>query len=184
MAAYDALPDCSNASAQPFAWRLGSGAGGPLAELIRFLFYLAIALLIAWALYTLFRRLIRRRAYAKPEPSTPSVFAPRPATVPDLLSSAQEQAAQGNYRLALRSLYTALLVHLDRLGALDYQPTQTDEEHLRALQKRGMQALYAQLRPIAELVERRWYGLEATTAEDFQRASQIAQPILAQHEAP
>jgi hypothetical protein len=155
--------------------------GGPLSELLQLLFYLIIALLIAFALYMFFRWLLGRPPRA--EAPTPGLFEPTRATPPDLLRMAEEQAAQGNYRLALRYLQTAALVHLDRLGFLTYEPTNTDWEHLRALRAHGQEALHAQLLPLTELVQRKWYGLEEAAPEDFQRARQAIQPILARHGA-
>ena len=178
---YAAQNDCPPQNERS-VWRFQMGdLGGPLSELLQLLFYLIIALLIAFALYTLFRWLLGRPPRA--ETSMLGLFESTQATPPDLLRAAEEQAAQGNYRLALRHLQTAALVHLDRLGFLTYEPTNTDWEHLRALRDHGQEALHAQLLPLTELVQRKWYGLEEAAPEDFHKARQAIQPILARQGA-
>ena len=178
---YGAPQECPTGARLP---RIGipfSGDYSFLANLIQFLFYLGLALLVAFALYFFFRWLVERRT--QPQLPVSAVLDPIHATPPDLLRAAEEHASQGNYRFALRYLYTAVLVHLDRSGYLQYEPTNTDWEHLRALRVQGHESLHALLLPLTELVQRKWYGIETTLLEDFQQARQAAQPLLVQQGA-
>lgn len=181
LSAYSAPTECPTGARPPRIDIPFSGDYSFLARLIQFLFYLALALLVAFALYFLLRWLLGRQA--QPNIPAPDLLNPTRATPPDLLRAAEEHASQGNYRLALRYLYTAVLVHLDRSGYLQYEPTNTDWEHLRALHAQGHESLHAQLLPLTELVQRKWYGIETTLLEDFQQARQAAQPLLVQQGA-
>jgi hypothetical protein len=150
------------------------------AELLQFLFYLLVGIVIASALYLLFQWWLARRDQASAMRT--DLSEPAPSTTQDALQAAHTNASQRDYRLALRHLHTAALIHLDRLGFLTYEATSTDWEHLRALRAQGHEALHTELLPITELVQRKWYGLEAASAEDFQIAQRILQPILAREE--
>ncbi len=150
-------------------------------ELMRFLFYLLIAILVALAFYWLSKWALARRDQALPSLTEPSDRAP--TTTEEALKAAQTKALQEDYRLALRHLHTAALIHLDRLGFLTYEPTNTDWEHLRALRAKGHEGLHTELFQITELVQRKWYGIETASAADFQTAQRVLQPILARENA-
>jgi MoxR-like ATPase len=107
-----------------------------LSGLLEWRFYLLMAAAVVTALYLLFRWLAQRQASVR-QLSAPVSSELQSLSLADLLQAAQAEASGGHYRLALRHLHTAVLIYLDRLGILNYEPTKTDWEHLQALRRRG-----------------------------------------------
>lgn len=162
-----------------------SGSGfelsGPsfLNNIAQLLLYLAVAVGILMLIYYVFRWFGEkdfRRDMADLDKNDEDAMKTLP--IPGLLQRADEEARNGNYRLALRYLYTSVLRHLDRTGVLEYQSTATDWEHLRLLRSGGHQQLYDQLLPVTKTVEVTWYGNEPASLEDFQNIKQAVQPML------
>src|SRR5690606_5139446 len=85
----------------------------------------------------------RERALPSEQASTPS--APkaedsRDRAPTEWLDSAAQLAAQGKYREALRALYLATLVVLDRRQLLTFDPTLTNWQYLRQLRNSGLRS--------------------------------------------
>lgn len=72
------------------------------------------------------------------------------------LALARELAAAGDLRRAYRAAFIAVLLRLDRLGAIRYERSRTNGEYLRALRARP--PLLAILRPLAGAFDAHWYG--------------------------
>lgn len=162
-----------------------SGSGfelsGPsfLNNIAQLLLYLAVAVGILMLIYYVFRWFGEkdfRRDMADLDENDEDAMKTLP--IPGLLQRADEEARNGNYRLALRYLYTSVLRHLGRTGVLEYQSTATDWEHLRLLRSGGHQQLYDQLLPVTQTIEVKWYGNEPASLEDFQNIKQAVQPML------
>lgn len=83
-----------------------------------------------------------------------------PEADPVTARQAQERAlvseSQGDRRAAVRYLYLASLLLLDERGALHYNPTLTNREHLRQVQNNI--ALHDALRPVVQTFDHVWYG--------------------------
>jgi hypothetical protein len=98
---------------------------------------------------------------------------------------ADELAAQGEYREAVRSLYLALLSRLHREGAILYDSTLSNWDYLRHFKGRR-----DWLPPFRELTRRfdfAWYGNLPVGAQGYQDFRALTQPLLtapAQLEAP
>ncbi len=98
---------------------------------------------------------------------------------------ADELAAQGEYREAVRSLYLALLSRLHREGAILYDSTLSNWDYLRDFKGRR-----DWLPPFRELTRRfdfAWYGNLPVGADGYHDFRALTQPLLtapAQLEAP
>ena len=79
-----------------------------------------------------------------------------PNTASDATDAASSYADQGNYRSAIRYLYLSSLLWLHERGALRYDSTLTNREHLR--QVRAQTQLHDVLRGIVNMFEDVWYG--------------------------
>ncbi len=80
---------------------------------------------------------------------------------------ANEFYRAGDYRRAIRYLYLSLLLYLDKAGLLTYDAGKTDGEYL--------DEIYGNMKDEAErfasltlFFERKWYGMEESSAGDFQ----------------
>lgn len=91
------------------------------------------------------------------------------AAEPDAwIRAANAHAAAGDYRKAYRAVFVAVLIRLDRLGALRFERSRTNGEYLRAL--RGNPALLGLLRPLARGFDLHWYGERPATEGDYRQA--------------
>lgn len=89
-----------------------------------------------------------------------------------LLAEADEMAARGEYFLALRRLYLALLLRLDRGDVVRYDPALTNREVARKVRSRP--AVSAPFEALSQAAERAWYSVGATSAEEYQNCRRWA----------
>jgi hypothetical protein len=86
-------------------------------------------------------------------------------------------ADRGDYRGAVRALYTGLLLVFQRGGLLRFDKGKTNWEHLREL-RRNDRALATRLEPLTRLFDLVWYGRtsveRATFDEYLARADELA----------
>jgi len=145
-------------------------AGGAVLDVLRFALYLfigAAVVLILWVIW-----LIARQARRVP---TPVLMAQAVAAAPDLrgdnvqaaqlpadgwLALAREQAARGEWRLALRALYLATLAQLAAEGLISLARFKTNLDYEREVRRRALSrsevaARFARRRREFEDV---WYG--------------------------
>lgn len=91
------------------------------------------------------------------------------AAEPDAwIRAANAHAAAGDFRKAYRAVFVAVLIRLDRLGALRFERSRTNGDYLRAL--RGNPPLLDLLRPLARGFDLHWYGERPATEGDFRQA--------------
>ncbi len=83
----------------------------------------------------------------------------------DLLVSAAELAKQGDYRTAIRRVYIALLLDLERRGKLPLHPSKTNRDYLNAL--RSERLIYPSFSTMTGTFEQTWYGQRGATEEEF-----------------
>jgi hypothetical protein len=95
------------------------------------------------------------------------------------LDEAAQLAARGLHREAFRSLYLATLVALDRRGEIDFDPARTNWHYLRQM---GASARTAAFRTFTQLFDRKWYGDEHTTREEYERGRLLATSLTAPRE--
>lgn len=108
-----------------------------------------------------------------------SALSKRPETWAGL---ADELAARGEYREAIRHLYLALLSHLHRGGVIDYDPTKSNWDYLFGFKGPG-DAKHA-FRELTRRFDFAWYGNLDVTEAAYRAFRTIVQPLLASPEAP
>ncbi len=89
---------------------------------------------------------------------------------------ADELAARGEYREAVRSLYLALLSRLHRDGVIDYDPTLSNWDYFRQF-KRSRASLDG-FRELTFRFDFTYYGNLGATAEGYAVFRQLSQPFL------
>lgn len=91
-------------------------------------------------------------------------------TAGEALKSAQTRSVVGDYRMAVRYLYLATLLHLEETGFLRYNRSNTNREYLKSVAHN--RALADVLGDVIGVFERVWYGfqeLDAATYSDYER---------------
>ena len=94
-----------------------------------------------------------------------------------LMKEAQKLAQAGDYRGAFRCAYLASISHLDEAKALRFERSRTNWEYLRELKSSGHDAPYATLRPLTMDFDRKFYGGEACTLGDYERAARAYEQV-------
>jgi tetratricopeptide (TPR) repeat protein len=94
-----------------------------------------------------------------------------------LLAQAQAAAAQGHYRQALRLLYQATLLRLDRAGLVVCHPARTNWDYAQALA--GHAHLAEPFHTLTLIVDRALYAAAPVAGEDFARAQQASKAVEA-----
>jgi hypothetical protein len=93
---------------------------------------------------------------------------------------ADELAARGEFREAIRHLYLALLARLHRDGAIDYEPTLSNWEYLRTF--KGHREHQSAFRELTRRFDFAWYGnqdLEGqVSGKAWQHFRTLAKPLL------
>ncbi len=85
-------------------------------------------------------------------------------------------AQRGDYREATRALYLAVLSALHRRGAIDYQPTCSNWDYVRAF--RGADGELAPFRELTRRFDFAWYGRQGADAEAYRRVRALVRPLL------
>lgn len=94
------------------------------------------------------------------------------AQAEDCWREASRLAAASDFRPAMRALYLAVLLHLDRSGRIRYRAAATNGAYLRELT--GAPELYPTVQELTRLFESRWYGCTPAGAADFATAAGLA----------
>jgi len=89
---------------------------------------------------------------------------------------ADELAARGQYREAVRGLYLAALSRLHREGALDYDASLSNWDHVRRF--KGPQAWKPPFREITLRFDFIFYGNVGGTAEGYRDFRALSRPLL------
>ena len=158
------------------------GLGGGV---FRFITYALVGLALAAALLVAARGLRRAPAAAAAAGSAGAAHAPKPEDAAESAlsrepmgwwSEADALAARGEYRLAVRALYLAVLSALHRRGAIDYDPSRSNWDYVRAFKGEG-----GALPPFRELTLRfdfAWYGRRGGDAPGYALVRALAGPLL------
>lgn len=96
------------------------------------------------------------------------------------LDEAAMLASQGLYREALRSLYLATLVALDRKRVIVFDSHLTNWQYLRQMPRNALRDAFSQFTRVFDF---KWYGHEPATLDDYNRCRQLADFICAPSEA-
>jgi hypothetical protein len=100
---------------------------------------------------------------------------PRARAPRDWLAQATELAAIGRHRDALRAVYLATLVALDRHRALSFDPTRTNWQYLGQLRDA---AVRADFRELTRVFDRIWYGHEPADLRDVELCRMLAERMI------
>jgi hypothetical protein len=116
---------------------------------------LGLALVLIYHIYVTMRSAFGTAPRRRRRDAEPLAWAAK--TEPQGLMDDAEAAAQaGQFALALRYLYLALIHHLDRRDIVRYDVSHTNQEYLR--QARAHPVLLDPLRQVTRLADRAWYG--------------------------
>ncbi|MGE0784420.1 MAG: DUF4129 domain-containing protein [Sandaracinaceae bacterium] len=105
---------------------------------------------------------------------------PRERPPASFLDEATALAAKGDLRAALRSLYLATLVSLDRRRLIAFDPHRTNWHYLRQMARSETREQFAQL---TRLFDHKWYGEEPTTDDDYRTCRDLAIRIVGERSA-
>lgn len=141
---------------------------------------LGVALLLGVGAYLFFtRREALRRAQVESALAAVSTdIRDRPPR--SFLEEAALLAEQGKLREALRALYLATLVALDRRRFIAFDPHLTNWQYLRQMPRGAIRDAFRQF---TRLFDHKWYGREPTSPEDYARCRELAREIV-EAEAP
>jgi hypothetical protein len=90
---------------------------------------------------------------------------------------AYEHSQQGEYGPAIRYLYLSLLLYLDKAGLITYDTGKTNGEYIN--ETRGsMRDRAEHFAFLTALFERKWYGMEESSAGDFQQCTETFAEIV------
>ncbi len=135
---------------------------------VQFGLWFVLALLFGWVSVEVVRRVRRRPAVEADgvrimfsEPVTPDLDA---AT---LLAQAQAAAAANDWRQAVRKVYLALLLDLDKRNTVSLNPAWTNREYLEAV--RTQPALYSAMRELTNCFDVLWYGQHPGDRESYEQ---------------
>ena len=99
---------------------------------------------------------------------------PRERPPAAFLDDAAQLADEGRFREALRALYLATLVALDRRRLISFDPTLTNWQYMRQMPKSDTRQLFSQF---TRLFDYKWYGEEPTTHDDYLTCRSLADQI-------
>jgi hypothetical protein len=86
-------------------------------------------------------------------------------------------AARGDFRGALRAIYLAVLSALHRRGAIEYDPTRSNWDYVRAF-RGGLEELPS-FRDLTRRFDFAWYGRLGADAMGYDAAKELAGPLVA-----
>ena len=141
-------------------------------QAIRWLIIAALVASLIWATILLLRRFQLRQAKLKDDgiDTVREILGEQfdaDLTSDDLLRTAAEMARKGEYRLAIRRAYLALLYELEQRGKLHLHRAKTNRDYLGELQHES--SMYPSVATLTSNYERVWYGHGAATMEDYAR---------------
>lgn len=156
-------------------------------ELIRGVAYVALGVAIAVLLFLLVRSYLNRRKDEEGDDEEASGLAGGTGETADLESAlakaphgwwsdADALAARGDFRAALRALYLAVLSALHRRGAIDYDPTRSNWDYVRAF-KGALEELPG-FRELTRRFDFGWYGRLGNDPQGYGAARELAQPLV------
>lgn len=155
------------ALARVLAWLSSLTTSGPLAGLPDYLKWVIVGICVLALLLILYHLAITLRlllAGPSRRAKQQAWLTPRRSSPEQALRAAGEAAARGEFRLALRRLYEAVLLRLDHRGILVYAPWRTNWENLRALKSPRLRSMMA---PLTRAVDDVFYGDRPATDEIY-----------------
>lgn len=133
----------------------------------------ALVLLLAVGVFLFVTRRRERRDAASAASALTSDPRDRPPAA--FLDDAARLAESGELRDALRALYLATLVALDRRRLIAFDPHLTNWKYLRQMPRGSARDAFA---AFTRLFDHKWYGREPTTPAEYERCRVLAQQIV------
>lgn len=116
----------------------------------------------------------RRRAVPAARKTVAETQLPVAAGPISLLDEAAQLAARGDMRGALRALYVANLLMLDRKQLIEFESWKTNGMYIRAMPQGEVRLLFA---AFTRIFDHKWYGHEPATPADYQECRRLAERI-------
>jgi hypothetical protein len=120
-----------------------------------------------------------RAAAATPVPAAEEGPRPDEQPPPVLWRQAEQLAAAGRFREAVRAVYLAVLSRLHQQRLLRYERTRTNGEYVREvrLAQQAPPALHAAFARLTAQFEGRWYGDAGCAAGDYADCRRLAEEV-------
>ena len=97
-------------------------------------------------------------------------------TMPEqLLLEAENDAKRGDYLMALRKAYKALLLLLDRIGLIRFREQRTNWEYLSEVRKKVSDEFARRFQEVTNIFDRCFYARMPATAKDFTYVRQFVE---------
>ncbi len=147
-------------------------------KFLLYVLYAIGAVLLGWVMFRMWAhfRTPRRTIGEKTEQTLGGLLEAGETTEPDEHRLLAEQwAAEGDYRRAIRHLFLSALLHLDREHLVRYHRAWTNREFLEMVkghEKAAVRGVADRLERLARTFDRKWYGLEAASVEDFRQCEE------------
>lgn len=138
-----------------------------------------VLLLVVVGAYLWLTRRREREEAAKAGESAVAID-PRDRPPAAFLDEAARLAEIGDLREALRALYLATLVALDRRRLIAFDPHLTNWQYMRQMPRGEARDAFGQL---TRVFDHTWYGREAPSREDYDRCRSLARTIVTEPRA-
>lgn len=148
---------------------------GPLAFLAIAIALLVLVAIVLWVTRPL-RRAPRAPVAGPLEGAADGAIDPRERAPDQWVDDAARLAAERRYREALRALYLATLVALDRARLIRFDPTRTNGHYLRALRRAEVRPYFLEF---TRIFDRTWYGREEAGEAEYLACRAHAEKIVA-----
>jgi hypothetical protein len=146
-----------------------------LSTVLQWLFYPVALIVIFLALILILKR-FRRFPFLKRDYGV--TVEPQSRADPELIKiEAHKWSQKGDYRQAIRCLFLSLLLYLDKMGLLNYDPGKTNGQYLSEVHK-GMDNKAETFASLTLLFERKWYGMEESSEQDFHQYEQAFASLI------
>jgi hypothetical protein len=143
----------------------------PTAEIFLVLGAVLLVLIVGYLAFTYFKDRTPASARAAAPTGDKQAEDPRDRAPEEHLDDASLLAREGDYRAALRALYLATLVSLDRRGFIRFDPTLTNWQYIRQMSPSATRRDFAQF---TRLFDYKWYGDEPTLEADYRLCRSLA----------
>lgn len=140
-------------------------------QALRWTIIIALIASLAWAAVLLLQRFQLRQAKLKDhgeDDARREILGEQfdaDITSDDLLKTAAEMARKGEYRMAIRRAYLALLYELEQRGKVRLHHAKTNRDYLSEM--KNEQFIYPSVAILTNNYERVWYGHGTATLEDY-----------------
>jgi len=146
-----------------------------LGAVLEWLFYPAALFLILLVLVLIAKRF--RRLPLRKQDYSVSIEPQNLADPESMKIEAYEWSQKGDYRQAIRCLFLSLLLYLDKIGLLTYDQGKTNGQYLSEAHK-GMANEAENFAFLILLFERKWYGMEESSEQDFHQYKQTFASLI------